>query len=239
MRLTHLLLVLILLGISAHLAFAGDIVAMPTGNMMPAKTVSLGYIYWNTEAISTPAGTVRDFMNVGELFVGITNRLELDLLAIQPQGWDKVAEDSVVTELNVYYGVIKEKTGTHPSLVVGATNVTGNNWLPSKGRPSPVVGDDRVSPFILGSYNIKEPAGPPSWEKPLVRLHLGWGANWHNNRPFGGAQVMWTPQVGMAILNYQGQPAYLGAWMPIPGLEIDAGWDQGEALGHVAYTKSF
>ncbi len=239
MRLTPLLLVLILLGICAPLTFAGDIVAMPTGNMMPAKAVSLGYIYWNTEAISTPAGTVRDFMNIGELFVGITDRVELDVLAVQPQGWGLVAEDSVLTEVNLYWQVINEKTGTHPSIVVGATNVTGNNWLPSKGRPDPFVGDDRVSPFILASYNVKEPMGPPSWAHPLVRCHLGWGANWHNNTPFGGAQVMWTPQIGMAILNYQGQPAYLGAWMPVPGLELNAGFDHGEALLHAAYTKAF
>lgn len=240
MRLTRLLLVLTLLAISAHLALAGDIVAMPTGNMMPAKTLSLGYIYWNTEAISTPAGKVRDFMNVGEVFVGVTDRLELDYLVIQPQGWGKVANDSVLHELNLYYQAINERPGKHPSLVVGATNLTANNWLPSKGRPNPAVGDDRISPFALAAYTIRTPvAGPPTWVDPVMRLHLGWGSGWHDNIWFGAAQVMWTPEIGMAILNYQGQPAYLGAWMPLPGLEIHGGWDHGEALGHVAYSQPF
>ncbi len=241
MRLAHLLLVLFLIGISAHLVLAGDIVAMPTGNMMPAKTVSLGYIYWDTEGRNVPGiGTVGDVTHIGELFYGVTDRLEIDYLWIQPRGWGKLpGTDSSVSELNVYYALAKEKTGTHPSFIVGATNVTGNKWLPSSSRPNPPSFDDRVSYFAVSSYNIKEPAGPPSLENPLVRLHLGWGNNWHVNRYFGGAQVMWTPQVGMAILNYQGQPSYLGAWMPIPGLELNAGWSQGDALGHVAYTKTF
>jgi hypothetical protein len=236
MRLTHLLLALTLLAISAHLALAGDIVAMPTGNMMPAKTISLGYIYWNTEG----KNGVGDVTNVAELFYGVTDRLELDYLWLQPSHWDKLpGADSSMSELNAYYAVAKEKTGTHPSFIVGATNLTGNKWLPSASRPNPPSFDDRVSCFALSSYNVKQPMGPPSWENPLVRVHLGWGNNWHINHYFGGVQVMFSPKYGAALLNYQGQPAYLAAWMPIKGLELNAGWDQGDPLGHVAYTKTF
>ena len=240
MRLARLLLVLVLLGISAHLALAGDIVAMPTGNMLPAKTVSLGYIYWNTAAIQTPAGTINDFTHVGEVFVGITDRLELDYLAIQVQGWDKVSSHSVLSELNAYYALIKEKPGEHPSLIVGATNLTGNAWLPSLQRPNPAEGDDRASFFAVSAYNLAAPImGPPTWKSPVVRLHLGWGNNWHEERFFGAVQAMFSPKYGAAILNYQGDPSYLGAWMPTPKIEINAGWSKGEALAHVAYTTGF
>lgn len=241
MRLTHLLLALGLLGLSASLALAGDIVAMPTGNMMPARTASLGYIYWNTEGQNVPGlGTIGGVTNVVELFYGVTDRLELDYLWIQPEGWGRLpGTDSSMSELNVYYAAVKEKTGEHPSLIVGATNVTGNKWLPSSSRPNPPRFDDRVSAFILSSYNVLEPAGPPSWAHPLVRLHLGWGDNWHVNRYFGGVQMMLSPKYGLAVLNYQGQPSYLGAWMPLQGLELNAGWSKGDPLGHVAYTKSF
>jgi hypothetical protein len=243
MRLTRLLLVLTLVAISAHLALAGDIVAMPTGNMMSANTISLGYIYWKTGAAPTPPsiGTVRDYINVGELFWGVTDRLEIDGLMIQPQGWGKVAPHNDLTELNLYYAAIKESP-KHPSLIVGATNLTSGDWLPSNGRPLPPNrdGDNRISPFVLSAYNVLTPkAGPPSWTSPLVRLHLGWGANWHDNAFFGGAQVMLNPKYGVAVLNYQEQPAYLAAYMPVPGWEVDAGWDKGWPLVHVAYSKKF
>jgi hypothetical protein len=241
MRLSHLLLVLILVAVSASFALAGDIVAMPTGNMMSANTVSLGYIYWKTDSVPTPKsiGTVRDYINVGELFWGVTDRLELDGLLINPQGWGKVGEKNDLTELNLYYAAIKENA-QHPSLIVGATNLTCSDWLPSNGKPSPVEGDSRISPFVLSAYNVLTPkAGPPSWESPLVRLHLGWGANWHDNAFFGGAQVMLNPKYGVAVLNYQEQPAYLAAYLPVPGWEVDAGWDKGWPLVHVAYSKKF
>jgi hypothetical protein len=246
MRLTRLLLVLTLVAISAHLALAGDIVAMPTGNMMPANTLSLGYIYWKTAAAPTPPsiGKVRDYINVGELFYGVTNRLEIDGLLIQPQGWGKVAPKNDLTELNIYYAAIPEKYGKspYPSLIVGATNLTQSDWLPSRGRPLPphVRGDNRISPFALTSYNVLMPVGgPPSWNKPLVRLHLGYGTGWHDNRFFGGAQVLVNPKYGAAVLNYQGYPAYLAHYSPRAGWDLDAGWDHGWPLGHVAYTKKF
>jgi hypothetical protein len=242
MRLSHLLLVLILVAISAQLALAGDIVAMPTGNMEPANTISLGYIYWKTDAVPTPksVGPVRTYINVGELFWGVTDRLELDGLLVNPEGWGKtgVGEKNDLTELNLYYAAVKENA-KHPSLIVGATNLTSQDWLPSNDRPSPRQGDNRISPFVLSAYNVLAPKGPPSWQSPLVRLQLGWGANWSDNAFFGGAQVMLNPKYGVAVLNYQEQPAYLAAYIPCKGWEVDAGWDKGWPLVHVEYTQKF
>ena len=222
-------LALALVALCVPLAFAGDIIAMPTGNMVPAQTAQLHYIYWDTDPVGPPGGLVRNYMNIVELHYGVTNRLELDGITVLPQGMDQV------TELNAYYTLIPESPA-HPSLTVGATNLTGSDWLPSSGRPT---GDDRISCFVVGAYNLWVPQGPPSLEHPLLRLHLGAGNNWHEDRLFGGLQMALSPQLGLGAFNYQGQPAYLASYMPWPYLELNAGWDQGTPVYHVGYTKAF
>jgi hypothetical protein len=238
MRLYCVLVTLALLVASASLALAGDVVAMPTGNPLAPNTAEINYIYWDTEAINTPAGTVRDFINIGEVFVGITDWLELDYLYVAPQGWDRVANQDHVDELNAYFTVVKERPGK-PSLILGATNITGSAWLPSTQRPDPAYGDDRLSPFAVSACNVLMPEGPPTWKDPLVRLHLGYGTRWHESRFFGAAQVLLDPKYGFGIFNYQGQPAYLAAYMPYPNLELHAGWDHGDPVYHLGYFFSW
>lgn len=237
MHLNRLLLALALLAVSAALACAGDIVAMPTGNSIPQGQFQLNYIYWDREAVNPPG--VRDYVHIGELFVGVTDRLEIDYLHVVPQGWDKVAGHSFVHEFNVYYTVLKESAET-PSLIVGVTNLFGQDWLPSRGRPSPDSGDNRVSPFVVGSYNVRTPTlGPPSPEDPLVRLHLGYGTGFHESKLFGGAQVALDPQWGFGVFNYQEDPAYLAAYMPTPQWELNAGWAKGDPVYHISYMHPF
>ncbi|MHB8993733.1 MAG: hypothetical protein ACYC63_00615 [Armatimonadota bacterium] len=187
-------------------AFAGDIVAMPTGNMMGARTVELNYINWRN---FSPAG---DDANIFEAFVGVTDYLELDVLHFDPTG----GGDSV-TEANAYLRLIKESP-KHPSLIIGATNILGSDW---------VMGSDEVSPFILGAYNISCPAGRPSFNDPLVRMHLAWGDKFHGDRWFGGFQFLFTPRFGAAAFNYQGEPSYVGVYTVSKALELRAGWKSG------------
>jgi len=224
--------VIVVLMCMGGVAWAGDIVAMPTGNMVPQGQYEAHYIYWDMDSIPTPGGTVREHLNVLEFFAGVTDDLEIDVLSLWPQGLDDIQE------VNVYYRVLEE-TPLKPSLIVGATNVTGENWLPSTERPGP-IGDTRVSPFVLGSYNIMVPqGGPPSLRNPLVRLHLGYGTNFHEDKPFGGMQILVHPALGAGIFNYQGQPVYLVACMPRPDIEIHLGWGQGDPLLHLGYHGSF
>ena len=232
----RLLLALLLLVVSASLACAGDIIAMPTGNMVPAKQVQLHYIFWNRPQINPPG--VRDYLNIGELHVGVCKNLELDYLYVAPQGWDKVAPKSYVNEVNAYFKIFDE-TPSHPSLIVGATNVFGNDWLPSSQRPNPAGGDNRLSPFAVGAYNAWTPKGAPSVKDPLVRLHLGYGTGWHESTIFGGVQVAFAPQWGVGWFNYQRQPAYLASYMPWKGWELNAGWDKGDPVYHVGYAHQF
>lgn len=198
--------------------FAGDIVAMPTANMQPAHTAELNYIYWQADTVppmTSPYGKSLflggpNHANIEEVFVGVTDWLEVDGLHFDIPGGDNF------TEANVYVRLIPE-TAKHPSLVVGATNITGSNW---------VGGSDDVSPFIVGAYNINVPAGCPTFNDPLVRLQMAWGDKFHDGF-FGGVQAMFTPRFGAAVFNYQGAPSYLGVYTVNKMLELRAGWKSG------------
>lgn len=227
--------VIALLVCTGAVAWAGDIVAMPTGNMVPQGRYEVHYIYWDMDSLGPPGGLVREHLNVVEFFAGVTDRLEVDVLSLWPQGL------SSVQEINLYYALCPE-TPLRPSLIVGVTNLTGEDWLPSEQRPAPQYanGDDRPSPFVLGSFNIRVPQqGPPSWRDPLIRLHAAYGINFHQDEFFGGMQILVHPGLGAGIFNYQGQPVYLIACMPTPDIEIHFGWGQGDPLLHIGYHGDF
>ena len=204
------LLVVGLLAVAIIPALAGDIVSMPTGNMVKPHNVEFNYIYWNLRDAPNGPG----LSHVGEVFVGVTDRLELDVDYVHmtggfPNQLPPVSFKKDVAELNAYYRVVDEAP-THPSLIIGATNLTANTFLPSSERPT---GDSRVSPFAIGAYNLLVPkAGPPTPFDPVVRLHLGYGTGYHEKQFFGGAQVLFTPQIGAAWFNYTGQNAVVGVY---------------------------
>jgi hypothetical protein len=239
MRSNRLLLIAALIAVCTPLALAGDMVAMPTGDSVPAGQVSLNYIYWK-QSSPVPALHVREYTDIGELFVGVTDRLELDYLIAAPNHWSRVANSQYVNEFNAYYTVIKE-TPKHPSLIVGATNLTGNDWLPSSGRPNPGTGgENRVSPFVVSAYNLLVPKhGPPSWQEPVVRLQMGWGTGFHEDQFFGGVESMIHPKWGFAILDYQVGPAYGIGWRPGKGFSADAAFDRGWPLIHIGWTHPY
>ena len=205
------LLVVGLLAVAIIPALAGDVVSMPTGNMVKPNNVEFNYIYWD---LPDGAHHGPGLSHVGEAFVGVCDRLELDVDYVHmtdgfPLQLPPVSFKKDVTEVNAYFRVFDE-TAEHPSLIIGATNLTAGTFLPSADRP---LGDDRVSPFAIGAYNIHVPkAGPPTWSDPVVRLHLGYGTGYHDDQFFGGAQVLFTPQIGAAWFNYTGQNAVVGVY---------------------------
>lgn len=182
---------------------AGDIVAMPTANMQPARTAELNYIRWNDIVPGVNS-------NIYEAFVGVTDWLEIDGLHFDPTAGDSR------TEANIYLRAIKE-TAEHPSLVLGATNITGSTW---------VDGSKAISAFAVSAYNINVPKGCPTFNDPLVRLQMAWGDNFHQGF-FGGVQMLFTPRFGAAAFNYQGEPSYLGVYTVNKTLELRAGWKSG------------
>jgi hypothetical protein len=188
--------------------FAGDIVAMPTGNMVAPGDLELNAIYWN----QAPSGVTKD-LEVGEAFVGIMNRVELDVLHVRQRDADNY------TEVNGYLRLINE-TASHPSLIVGATNILGADWL---------NGSDKASFFAVSSYNLAAPEQITP-QTPLVRLHIGCGNEFHGDKFFGGVQVKVTPTLGGAVLSYQGTMRYMATWQPCKRIEATAGVIDGDAF---------
>lgn len=234
-RLLLMVAVLALLAVSAPAVLAGDVIAMPTADTLGPGQFQINYIYWDTARLPIGPG-VRDYTHIGELFVGVTDWLELDYLYVAPQRWDLVGNRSYVHEVNAYITLMKE-TPDRPSLVVGATNLFGMDWLPSSQK-GPPDGDTRISPFIVSAYNVVKPVmGANGWfSTPLVRVEAGWGSGWHEEQFFGAGIIALNPQWSVAMLDYQAQPAYLLGYKPAPGWDLHAGWDQGEPLFHVGYT---
>lgn len=209
------IVVLIVVATMAVPAFAGDCVAVPTGNMLAPRTAELNYIRWQDIGPDVHA-------NVYEAFVGVTDWLELDAIHFDPTKGDSR------TEANIYVRAVKE-TADHPSLILGATNFTASKW---------VDGKEQASFFALAAYNIHVPAGPPSLNDPLVRLHLAWGDNYHAGY-FGALQMQLHPAFGAAVFNYQGQPAYVGVLDVVKNVPLRAGWKNGTPFYSAGYDFSF
>ena len=108
-----------------------------------------------------------------------------------------------------------------------------------RGCPGAAAPNAKISPFVLSAYNLNVPDGPPSLTDPLIRLHLGYGEEIHDDDVFGGVQFLVHPMLGGAVLNYQGQPGYMLTLIPMPGelpLEITAGTLQGDEFIRVGYV---
>jgi len=218
--------VLLVVALSAPV-FAGDIIAMPTGNSVAPGDFEINAIYWNrphdTDAL------------IGEAFFGVFDRLELDVLFADVDNADSY------WQLNAYATLIKE-TATHPSLIAGFTNITGEDWIGgaqfAKDVMGPVGGTglplghseyDEASFFVLGSYNLAVPE-EIDWQTPFVRLHLGYGDKAHGDQGFGGMQFKVHPRFGGAILNYAAMPAYMLTFQAADWLEATAGVYDGDTF---------
>jgi len=214
------LIVAVVAVVMAAPAFAGDIVAMPTGNMVAPHNVELNGIWWEQAASEGPG----DYITIGEAFIGVVDRIELDVI------YADVKDVDSYTEVNLYGTVLKETAQT-PSLIVGVTNLLGADWLPGAAKYPGT--DDDMSVFALSSYNLLAPQGPPSLQHPLVRVHLGWGSGWHDDEFFGGVQFLVHPKLGGAILNYKSMPAYMLTCKPLDSVEATVGYLGGDVFYRV------
>lgn len=187
---------------------AGDIIGIPTGNTVAPGDLELNAIYLN----SGPRGGDGD-LEIGEAFVGIMDRVELDAIHVRERGGDNY------TEVNGYLTVVKE-TATHPSLIVGATNLFESDWL---------RGSDEISWFAVSSFNLATPEviTPAT---PFVRLHLGYGENFHLDRAFAGIQFKTAPNFGGAVFTYAKNMHYMLTWAPCKRAELSAGVIDGDAF---------
>ncbi|MBC7288465.1 MAG: hypothetical protein H5T86_10565 [Armatimonadetes bacterium] len=222
----------------ASTVLAKDIVSMPESEMMKPGEAELAYIYWDTENVTLPNGEqALKHASVVEFFLGLTDWLEVDVIHVDPQGsLDTPLGDpfDTKTELNLYARVCGE-TARRPRVVVGATNITGADWLPSHDSTDP-DGDRRVSPFVIASKLLRVPRyGPPSWRDPAINLQFGYGVNYHEDHVFGIIQFAFTPTVVAAFQHYRDQPGWLVGWHDPKGWAIDVGALSNDPWVHVRY----
>ncbi len=219
------LLVLALAVCLAVPAVAMDSLNMPTGNGMKAGASELNFIYVNQKQKKNPAGQVKiDDMRYTKLFSGVSDRIQIDLdyLDIENAGdyW----------MLNGYYTVVKE-TPAHPSLILGATNITGEDWLGGRdfgGNPD----YDDPSLFALAAYTLAK-TKTPNLKTPVVRLHIGWGDNFHDEEFFGMLQVKVHPRVIGVIQNYKSMPTYVGTYQVTDTVQASVGTMDGNTFYRV------
>jgi hypothetical protein len=197
--------------------FAGDIVSMPTANVVQPKNIELNAIYW----MLPPSGSTGN-VTVGEAFLGVYDRLEIDVLYADIKDFDNF------TEVNAYYTLLKE-SATRPGLIAGFTNVLGNDWLGGAKFPGGDPDYDQPSFVVASAFNLAAPA-EISPKTPLIRAHLGWGDRYHESKLFGGIQFKIYPTFGGAAFNYKGDPAYMLTWAPAKKYELTAGTIGGETF---------
>lgn len=204
---------------------AMDSLNMPVGNAMQPGTSELNCIYVTQPEKRNPLGLVRvDDMRYLKLFTGVTDRLQLDVDYLNISH----ADDYVI--VNAYYTVLKE-TAQRPALIVGATNIAGAEWLGGRDFGGSAENDD-PSALFLGAYTVL-PSRRPSLSEPMVRLHLGWGDDFHGDRFFGMVQFKIHPRLGGAVQNYRGMPVYGLTFQATDQTQLSAGTIGGNVFWRV------
>jgi hypothetical protein len=191
---------LLLLGLTAGAAVAGDIVTVPTANQLKAGEVDLAAYYIgvdNGSLVEPIQGVGIDYVRAQTLYVGVTDRVELDA-----HRYD-VNELGVETIWNATV-VLQQEDLSRPIVVLG-----GRDLSRAYGK---------ASYFVSAAKTLNPPvAGPPT--ETIIRLHLSLGtedntlfAEERHEGLFGGLQVLFRPSdpaVG-AIALYDGQDIITG-----------------------------
>ncbi|UCC67360.1 MAG: hypothetical protein JSV79_09525 [Armatimonadota bacterium] len=219
---------LIVLGIAAGAALAGDIVTVPTANQLKAGEVDLAHYYIGVDDGSLIAGLRDmgiDYVRAQTLYVGLTDTVEIDA-----HRYD-VNEVGVETIWNATV-VAQPETLERPIVVLGGRDL------------SRVYG--KASYFLSAAKTLNPPlAGPPT--EPIIRLHLSLGTEDNtlfgeerHEGLFGGVQVLFrpaNPAVG-AIALYDGTDVITGITLvPEPGWPtLKVGTFGGHWWAGISYT---
>lgn len=199
---------LLLVGLGAGSAMAGDIVTVPTANQVKAgeADVAVYYISADEDSLIEPLQPLGiDFVRAQTLYVGLTDRLELD---VHRYDVDEVAVDSI---FNATY-VLQHETMKRPIVVIGGRDLSREY--------------DHASYFVSAAKTLNPPVGGPPTE-PIVRLHLSLGTEDNtlfgesrHEGIFGGVQALLrpsSPALGLVGL-YDGRDVITGLTVvPQPG----------------------
>lgn len=186
-----MLLALVLMGILAGAAVAGDIVTVPTANQVKAgeTDVAVYYISVDNSALIAPLRPFDiGFVRAQTLYAGLTDRIELD---VHRYDVDKVGADTIFNTTVV----VQPEDLKRPIIVVGGRDI------------SRVFG--HASYFVSAAKTLNPPVGGPP-TGPIYRLHLSLGTEdntlfgeGRHEGLFGGLQVLAKPtfpQVGVVAL---------------------------------------
>ncbi len=213
--LKRIALALTLITVMVAPSWAMDSLNMPTGNGLKPGDTEINFIYVNQPHRENALGETRlDDMRYLKLFTGVTDRLQVDVDSVDIKDADSY------WEVNAYYTAVEEALD-HPSLVVGATNLLGQDWLGGSdfgGNPD----NDDPSLFALIACTINK-TPKPSPADPVVRLHLGWGNNFHGDEFFGALQIKLHPRVIAVVQNYKSMPTFIGTVRVTDELQVSAG----------------
>jgi hypothetical protein len=222
-HLVFALLVALVLGAAAA-AFAADIVTCPTANQLKAGEVDLAAYYL---FLDMPSGTPQ-FVRVQTLYVGITDRLELDAhrydqdLAMPETMW--IASYKIASE-----------TATCPDIVLGARDLADDSGsMPHK-----------TSYYVSAAKTLNPPAPGEAPDLPIWRLHLSFGSadpsllgEDRHDGIFGGIQVLITPEIG-AIALHDGEDVITGLTYTLPCGTVIKGGTFGDHHSWVGISHTF
>jgi len=171
-------------------AYAADIVTVPTANQLRAGEIDVAYYHLGLD-LAPPAP---QSLEAQTLYFGLTDQIELDVHRYDPDG----DRESVL--VNASFCLMRE-TETMPDLVIG-----GRNLLEEKTTDNPFWDSDDRSWSISAAKTFSLPASWPP-KPPLVRVHLSLGtedpsllAEERHDGLFGGIQAKLTPEIGLVAL---------------------------------------
>jgi len=199
----------LLLCLAVGVGMAADIVTVPTANQLKAGEMDVAayYISVDQDSLIEPLqGLGIDFVRFQTLYVGLTDKVELDA----HRGDVDVAGAETIWNATV---LVQQEDQRRPAMVVGGRDL------------SRVFG--HASYFLSAAKTLNPPVGGPPTE-PIIRLHLSLGTEDHqtlfgegrHEGLFGGVQALLRPSnpaVGLIAL-YDGTDVITGlTFVPEPG----------------------
>jgi hypothetical protein len=219
---------LLLLALGAGGAMAGDIVTVPTANQLRAGEADMAVYYISVDEdslVAVPPGGI-DFVRCQTLYVGLTDKVELDA-----HRYDVDGAPTVETIWNATV-LLQEEDLKRPIVVVGGRDLSREYA--------------HASYFVSAAKTLNPPVGGPP-TKPIIRLHLSLGTEdntlfgeGRHEGIFGGVQALLrpaNPAVGLIAL-YDGTDVIIGlTFVPQPGWPtLKGGTFGGHTWVGISYT---
>ncbi len=220
MKLSTIVAVIIVLALLPGSVLGETILFMPIADHVAAGEVRLSYYHWNLD-LGEPANTFYgDRLEVGLVYYGVTDNLELQITALRPS----VAADEV--EVNFSYQVVHE-SAVLPNVALGVVNVADNTFFGVADRTL----------FVAASKNLLPAPGQP-FGFPVVRAFAGYGDGFFDGL-FGGLAIVPNRHFSLCIADDTIERFYaLRVSLP-RGLNVDlASWGDSETVGLTWYLRS-